>query len=96
MFQTSVSTTFVSVFVFFDSFTHIDFVSHLLGFFHTRGFPTLYYFSLSSFLMLIGGDSSFASLVCVTSVACVFDAWVAFTNSPELGAPAGAPHTKYL
>ena len=31
----------------------------------------------------------------MTSVASCFDAWVAFSNSPELDASARAPHTKY-
>ena len=31
----------------------------------------------------------------MTSVASCFDAWVTFSNSPELDASARAPHTKY-
>ena len=50
---------------------------------------------LVSFSLDRGCDLSLLLLSSETSVAFCFDAWVAFSNSPELDASARAPHTKY-
>ena len=50
---------------------------------------------LVSFSLDRGCDLSLLLLSFETSVAFCFDAWVAFSNSPELDASARAPHTKY-